>query len=166
MVMIDWYFWWRGVSNIQSVVTQLGSSYRQTVRGYIHWDVIEHSSFRGIYPLWLPIRLLGVIYQIFELFLILWTFLCKEWNCDFWLPKDIHGHINHAIVIWRKIIDNVGFSFLLNCNSFLKKSLVLWGKFLGEEDDWDREILTLCACKQKFLYEPYLPPAKLPFWPF
>lgn len=99
MVIIDWYFWWRGVSNIQSVYTQLGLSCRQTVRVYIHRDIIEHPCFRGLYPL-------NVIYQTFELFLILWTALCKEWNCDFWLPKVIHGDIHHAFVIWRVIINN------------------------------------------------------------
>lgn len=80
--------------------------YRQTVRYIFIAILLSILVLEAYIRLWLRIRLFGVIYQICELFLILWTLLCKEWNCDFWLPKDILGDIPHALVIWREIINN------------------------------------------------------------
>lgn len=107
--------------------------------------------------MWLSIRQLDVIYQTFELFLILWTALCKEWNCDFWLPKVIHGDIHHAFVIWREII------FLLifwKLRFFSVRQIFMRGTRLRLKH------FDIVCMQQKFLCEPYLPSGKLPFWPF
>lgn len=106
--------------------------YRQTVRYIFIAILLSILVLEAYIRLWLRIRLFGVIYQICELFLILWTLLCKEWNCDFWLPKDILGDIHHALVIWREIIHN--FLLLMDFPScrivilFKKKVLFLWGQ--------------------------------------
>lgn len=115
MVIIDWYFWWRGVSNIHSVGTQLGLSCRQTEGIYSLGCFLE----AYILSMWLSIRQLDVIYQTFELFLILWTALCKEWNCDFWLPKVILGDIHHAFChLKRNYFPSCGIVNLLKIKVF------------------------------------------------
>lgn len=106
--------------------------YRQTVRYIFIAILLSILVLEAYIRLWLRIRLFGVIYQICELFLILWTLLCKEWNCEFWLPKDILGDIPHALVIWREIINN--FLLLMDFPScrivilFSKKVLFLLGQ--------------------------------------
>lgn len=105
MVIIDWYFGMkRCIKHSVCGYTTTGSIGK--LWGIFIAILLSILVLEAYIRLWLRIRLFGVIYQICELFLILWTLLCKEWNCDFWLPKDILGDIPHALVIWREIINN------------------------------------------------------------
>lgn len=112
--------------------------YRQTVRYIFIAILLSILVLEAYIRLWLRIRLFGVIYQICELFLILWTLLCKEWNCDFLITKGYTWRyspcISHLKGNYSQFSITDGFSFLSNCNSFLKKGLVPLGASFQERN--------------------------------